>query len=65
VRRGKFNKVKLWLYIDLGNCRTYDQFLTNNDYEIIPIESTTVEKILEMTEDSDPVEEAEEVPFEY
>lgn len=65
VRRGKFNKVKLWLYIDLGNCRTYDQFLTNNDYEIIPIESTTVEKILEMTEDNDYVEEVDEVPFDY
>lgn len=70
VRRGKFNKVKLWLYVDLSNSRTYDQFLTNNDYEIIPIESTTVEKILEMTEDNDPIEDVEEeledkVPFEF
>jgi replicative DNA helicase len=58
VRRGKFNKVKLWLYIDLGTCRTYDLFLTNNDYEIIPIESTTIEKILEDTTDNEP-------PFDY
>lgn len=67
VRRGKFNKVKLWLYVDLGNCRVYDQFLTTNDYEIIQIESTTIEKILEMTEDND-VDisiETEEKPFEY
>lgn len=53
VRRGKFNKVKLWLYVDLGNCRTYDLFLTDNNYEILPIESTTIEKILEQTEDKE------------
>lgn len=59
VRRGKFNKVKLWLYVDLGTLRTEDQFLTNNDWELIPIESTTIEKILEMTEDTD--EEVEDL----
>jgi replicative DNA helicase len=53
IRRGKFNKVKLWQYVDLGTLRTEDLFLTNNDYELIPIESTTVEKILEMTEDTE------------
>lgn len=60
VRRGKFNKVKLWVYVDLGTLRTTDLFLTNNDYELIPIESTTIEKILEMTEDTDPIEEESE-----
>lgn len=71
VRRGKFNKVKLWLYVDLGTCRTYDLFLTNNDYEIIPIESTSIEKILEMTEDTEPIviedqsKNEEERPFIY
>lgn len=53
VRRGRFNKVKLWMHVDLGTCRTEDLFLTNNDYELIPIESTTIEKILEQTEDKD------------
>jgi len=53
VRRGKFNKVKLWLYVDLSTCRVYDQFLTTNEYEIIPIESTSIEKILDMTEDDE------------
>jgi replicative DNA helicase len=71
VRRGKFVKVKLWIYADFGTCRTEDLFLTNNDYELIPIESTTIEKILEMTEDTDPIEEANEddeddnTPFDY
>jgi len=68
VRRGKFTRVKLWLYVDLGNMRTYDLFLTNNEYVLMPIESTTIEKILEMTEDNDPVEvesEKDGCPFDY
>lgn len=71
VRRGKFNRVKLWLYVDLGTCRTYDLFLTNNNYEIIPIESTSIEKMLEMTEDTEPIviedqsKNEEERPFIY
>lgn len=71
VRRGKFNKVKLWIYFDYANCRTYDLFLTTNDYEILPIESTSIEKILEQTEDTseDEIEEViatnEKKPFEF
>jgi replicative DNA helicase len=65
VRRGKFVKVKLWLYVDLGTCRSEDLFLTDNDWVLIPIEATTVEKILEMTEDTEEVEEISELPFEY
>jgi len=64
VRRGKVTKVKLWLYVDLGNMRTYDLFLTNNSYEIIPIESTTIEKILEENEEDIQVVEVEP-PFDY
>lgn len=47
VRRGKFVRVKLWCYVDLGTCRTTDLFLTTNDYVIIEIDATTVEQILE------------------
>ena len=66
VRRGKFVKVKLWLYVDLGTCRSEDLFLTNNDWEFIPIENTTVEKILEMTEDKDAEKDKNETDeFEY
>lgn len=45
VRRGKLSKVKLWLYINLGNMRGQDLFLTNSDYQIIPVESTKIEMI--------------------
>jgi replicative DNA helicase len=66
LRKGKFNKVKLWLYFDFSNARSYEQFVTTNDYELIPIESTTVEKILEMTEDKEDIDEEEnedKIPF--
>lgn len=33
-RGGKFNKVKIWLYIDYGTMRTYDLFVTDYDYKI-------------------------------
>jgi hypothetical protein len=56
VRRGKFVRVKLWMYADLGTCRTEDLFLTDNDYKVIEIESTDVEKILEDNIDDEPIE---------
>ena len=55
VRRGKFVRVKLWLHADLGTCRTEDLFLTNNDYKVLEIESTDVEKILEDNIDDEPI----------
>lgn len=30
VRRGKYNKVRIWSYMDLGNCRREDLFVTND-----------------------------------
>ena len=45
VRRGKVSRVKLWIHINLGNMRGQDLFLTNSDYQIIPIESTKIEMI--------------------
>lgn len=38
VRRGKYNKVRIWSKVDLGTCRVRDLFLTdenNNQIEII------------------------------
>jgi len=32
VRRGKINHVRLWTYFDYSTCRTYDLFVTDNDY---------------------------------
>ncbi len=45
VRRGKLTRVKLWLHVNLGNMRLTELFLTNNKYQIIPVESTKIEMI--------------------
>ena len=45
VRRGKLSRVKLWLHVNLGNMRLTELFLTNNKYQIIPVESTKIEMI--------------------
>jgi replicative DNA helicase len=50
VRRGKLNRVMVWTYADLGTCRSYDQFITDKNYDIIDIETTDIEKILIDTE---------------
>jgi len=44
-RRNKIVRVRLWSYADLGTCRTRDLFVTNNKYEIVPIEETVIEMI--------------------
>lgn len=61
VRRGKFVRVKLWLYADLSTCRTEDLFLTDNDYKVLEIDSTNVEKILEDNIDDDPIDAIDDV----
>lgn len=54
VRRGKLTRIKIWQYANFGTCRTKDLFVTDNDFNLIPIEvmkieaeSEQVEKILE------------------
>lgn len=37
VRRGKYNRVRIWSKVDLGTCRTEDLFLTDADGNEIPI----------------------------
>lgn len=37
VRRGKYNRVRIWSRVDLGTCRTEDLFLTDSDGNEIPI----------------------------
>lgn len=59
VRRGKINHVKLWVYFDYATCRTYDLFVTDNDYKLLNIESTSIEIILEQTEEN------KQTPFSY
>lgn len=43
-RGNKFTRVKLWCHIDLGTLRTKELFLTDNDYNLIPIEATRIEQ---------------------
>ena len=37
IRRGKYNRVRLWSKVDLGTCRTEDLFLTDQSGNEIPI----------------------------
>ena len=37
VRRGKYNRVRIWSKVDLGTCRTEDLFLTDAEGNEIPI----------------------------
>lgn len=52
VRRGKINHVKLWVYFDYATCRTYDLFVTDNDYKLLNVENTDIEVILKQTEEA-------------
>ena len=49
VRRGSYNKIRLYLYFDGGTCRTRELFATNNDGELIEITGTNIEKVLNET----------------
>lgn len=37
IRRGKYNRVRIWSKVDLGICRTEDLFLTDQEGNVIPI----------------------------
>ena len=41
-RRGKYKSVKLWCVGDLGICRVDPVFLTDNSYNLIPIEDIKI-----------------------
>lgn len=50
-RRGKITRVKVWLHLDLGNCRLTDLFVTNFDNELIPVDKLTIENGNKIIED--------------
>lgn len=64
VRRGKVTRVKVWLNINLGNCRSKDLFVTTFDNQLIPVDKLTIEsanKILkEHSVDEKEIEATEE-----
>ena len=41
-RGGKYNKVKIWLYIDYNTMRVHDLFMTDYDYVLLPVSKTYV-----------------------
>ena len=41
-RRGKFKSVILWCHADLGTCRIKPMFLTDQSYEMLPIENINI-----------------------
>lgn len=42
-RRGKFTRVKVWLHVDLGNCRVEDLFVTTYENILIPVDRLTID----------------------
>ena len=42
-RRGKITRVKVWLHVNLGNCRVEDLFVTTFDNMLIPVDKLTIE----------------------
>lgn len=50
-RRGKITRVKVWLHVNLGNCRVKDLFVTNFDNELIPVDSLTIESVNKILKD--------------
>lgn len=60
VRRGKIHGVRLYQYFDYSTCRTEDCFVTNKNGELVNVEDTDIEVVLEESE-----EKMEEKPFEF
>lgn len=56
-REDEYVNVKLWLYADMGTLRTTDLFLTNSDYEPIPIEAVNIQTYNYDTEEEQNEEE--------
>ena len=52
VRRGRFNNIRLYIHFDRSTCRSTDCFATNNEGEIVDINDTNVELILDQTVDT-------------
>ena len=46
------SKIRIWQYADLGTCRTIDLFVTDNDYKLIPVTATKVERIDKIIEEN-------------
>lgn len=50
-RRGKITRVKVWLHVNLGNCRVQDLFVTTFDNKLIPVNKLTIESAQKIIND--------------
>lgn len=50
-RRGKITRVKIWLHVNLGNCRVEDLFVTTFDNMLIPVDKLTIEAAEQILEE--------------
>ena len=53
LRKGKYNKVKLYVYFDYATSRMEDCFVTDDDGNFLNVDDTNIEVIIEQTEDKD------------
>ena len=51
VRAGSYQNIKVWVYFDRSTCQMTDCFVTNNRNEIINVEDTGIEMILDDTKE--------------
>lgn len=51
VRAGSYQNIKVWVYFDRSTCQMTDCFVTNNRNEIIDVEDTIIEMILDDTKE--------------
>lgn len=52
VRAGSYQNIKLYFYFDRGTCGVYDCFITNQRGELLEVEDTNIELILDDTVDT-------------
>lgn len=51
VRRSHYNNIKLYVYFDRSTCRLVDCFAADSAGNILPIEDTNIEHILDNTKE--------------
>lgn len=49
IRRGSYQNIKVFLYFDRGTCRMTDTFVTDSKGQLIPVEDTNIELLLDKT----------------
>lgn len=52
VRRGKYNKIRLYMYFDGGTCQTRELFATNENGEYLEIKGTNIENLERVLNDT-------------